>query len=58
MSELSAPLTPHTKGKGKTAVQLSSPVAISNAESDAPAHSAKPARGDGSSSDKHHKLYE
>ena len=39
MSELSAPSTPHTKGKGKTAVQLSD-------ESDAPTHRARAAKND------------
>ena len=45
---LRTPLTPHAKGNGK-AFWLSSPVVIS--ESNAPTHSAKPAKGNDSSSD-------
>ena len=51
---LRTPSTPHVKGKGK-AIQLSSPVVIS--ESDALTHSAKPAKGDDSSSDEHKNMY-
>lgn len=57
MSEFSAPSTPRTKGKGKSAVQLSSPVAISNAESDTPGRSDKPAKGDNSSSGNQKTMY-